>query len=146
MGKWLLTIVLFFIIGCQTPYVVHEDLELVRNSLVIQKQITDHLMDNVVPQNDRQVRAIAEMRLEIEQRFERMAAATNRLILYFQADKEVEFITHVFNIMSNSGLKRLLGDVSTGKEESNDKTLVTIDDSIVYGEHDVWMLSSSKSD
>lgn len=143
MGKWLLALVLFFTAGCQTPHVVFEDLGLVRDNLVIQKQVTDHLMKNIVPQNDRQVRAVAEMRLEVEQRFDKMASATNRLIVYFEADRKVEFITNVFDIMLDSELKRFLSK----KEVSNEEDLIATNSGrITYNEYDSWVLSSSKSD
>lgn len=143
MSKWLLALVLFFTTGCTTPDVVFEDLKLVRDNLVIQKQVTDHLMKNIVPQNDRQVRAVAEMKLRVEQRFDRMATATNRLIIYFEADRKVEFITNVFDIMLDSEFEGFLSK----KEVSNEEiSVATNNGRVTYSEYDSWMLSSSKSD
>lgn len=143
MSKWLVVPFLLLLVGCTTPPVVFRDIELIKNNLVIQKQITDMLLSNVNPTSDRQVEAVANMRLRIEQRFDEMAATTNRLIIYFKAEKEVGFITNIIDIMLDSELKALFGNAR--KEVGNEKNSSTIDDAIVYSGDDSWVLGSSES-
>lgn len=107
----LLTVGCLLLSGCMTPQVVYDDLALVKENIVLQKQVTDALLKGVQPQSDKQVEALAVKKLEVERRFDRMAAALNRLVLYFEAEREVGYLINVLDFMRETNLKGLLGQV-----------------------------------
>ncbi len=147
MWKWLAIPVLLIFTGCTTPDVVYKDLGLIRDNIVIQQKISDILLRNVVPKNGAQIEALAEKTMEIEQRHEQMSSGLNRLIIYFKAEKHVDFIHRVLDFMQISEFDNLLSDAE--KEENNesmDEDLLTRGDIVVYSEYDHWVLSPTESD
>ena len=90
-------IFLFFIVGCTTPQAVHDDLALIKENVQIQKRIADTLLKSVVPQNDGQIEALAIKKLEVEQQYDTMAAAVNRLVMYYGSEQQVGYIINVLN-------------------------------------------------
>lgn len=112
---------LLFIVGCATPQAVHDDLALIKENVQIQKKVTDTLLKSVVPQNDAQIEALAMKRLEVEQQYDIIAAAINRLVMYYKSEQQVGYIINILNFMQESSLKTLIGQVDV---ERNDNELV----------------------
>lgn len=109
MKKWLLGLLSLCLIGCTTPQPICDDLSLIRQNIQIQKKVATMLLNSVKPQNDKQIEALALKVMEVEQRFDRMASAHNRLVTYFGADRQVGYIINIINFMQESSLRELLG-------------------------------------
>jgi hypothetical protein len=105
----LLVLPLLLMVGCTTPQAVHDDLNMVKENVIIQKRVASMLLASVKPQNDKQAEALATKIMDTEQRYDRMAAATNRLIIYFGSEKQVGYIVNIIDFMQASSLKNLLG-------------------------------------
>lgn len=111
MRKLLLLSLVLLFSGCslfETPEAVYKDLNLVKENILIQKRITDTLLEAVQPQNDKQVEALAMKKLDVEQRFDRMASGLNRVVTYYQAEREVGYLINVLDFMQESRLRGLL--------------------------------------
>jgi hypothetical protein len=100
---------LLLVVGCTTPQAVNDDLNMVKENIIIQKRVASMLLFSVKPQNDKQVEALSTKTMETEQRYDRMAATTNRLVIYFNAERQVGYIVNVIDFMQASSLKNLLG-------------------------------------
>jgi len=144
MRKLLLALSLLALVGCTTSQAVYEDLNLVKDNIVIQKRITDMLLGSVKPQNDKQIEAIAIKTMEVEQRFDRMAATHNRLVMFFNAEREVGYIVNILNFMQDSSLKNLLGQAEeeVRNEEICNNVIVLDYDSLLC---DDYRLSSTSA-
>ena len=117
----VLPLLLLFMSGCslfQTPEAVYKDLSLIKENITIQKRVTDTLLGAVQAQNDKQVKALAMKKLEVEQRFDGMAAGLNRLVTYFKADRQVGYIINVLDFMKESGMRETL--LSQEERETNE--------------------------
>lgn len=144
MRKLLILLFPLLFTGCSlftTPEVVYKDLSLIKENVLIQKRITDTLLEAVKPQNDRQVEALALKKLDVEQRFDRMASGLNRLVTYFKAEKEVGYLINVLDFMKESRLKGLLLSADR-KEQENEEMLVSYSD--LELDRDQWMYSTSE--
>jgi hypothetical protein len=151
MRKLIISPLLLFFTGCsffETPEVVYRDLNLIKENVLIQKRVTDTLLGAVQPQNDRQVESLAMKRLDVEQRFDRMASGLNRLVTYFKAEREVGYLINVLDFMQESRLRSLLLSQAEREEYNvfekefqeafiDGQLLVSFDD------FDRWMLSST---
>jgi len=110
MKVWLLGFLCLFIVsGCTTPQPVFDNLKLIKENIVIQKRVATMLLNSVKPQNDKQIEAVALKVMDTEQRFDRMASAHNRLVMYLGADGQVGYIVNIINFMQQSSLIELLG-------------------------------------
>jgi hypothetical protein len=109
MKVWLLGFLCLFVAGCKTPQPVYDNLGMIKENIVIQKRVATMLLNSVKPQNDKQVEALALKTMDVEQRFDRMASAHNRLVTYFGADQQVGYIVNIINFMQESSLINLLG-------------------------------------
>jgi len=109
MKVWLLGLLCLFMVGCTTPQPVFDDLNLIKENIVIQKRVATMLLNSVKPQNDKQIEALALKIMDTEQRFDRMASAHNRLVMYLGADSQVGYIVNIINFMQESSLINLLG-------------------------------------
>lgn len=103
-------------LGLTTPQAIHDDLALIKENVQIQKKIADTLLKSVVPQNDNQIEALAIKKLEVEQQFDMMAAAINRLVMYYGSEQQVGYIINILNFMQESSLKNLLTEAETERE------------------------------
>ena len=145
MRKLLVLPLLLLFTGCSlftTPEVVIKDLNLIKDNILIQKRVTDTLLGAVKAQNNRQVEAIAMKRLDVEQRFDRMASGLNRLVTYFEADQKVGYLINVLDFMKESRLKGLL--LSQVEREYNDEELLVSYSNLVY-DCDKWMYDTTES-
>jgi len=121
-------------IGCTTPQSVYDDMNLIKDNIVIQKRVADMLLKNVKAQNDKQIEVLAAKVMETEQRFDRMAATHNRLVIYFKAEQKVGYIVNIINFMQESNLKNLLGQAEGNVRHGAlcSETIVLDYDNLVY--------------
>jgi len=103
----VLILICLYATGCTTPQVVYSDLNLIKESISIQKEIADTLLDAVVPKNQKQVEAIMKKKMENEERYDRVVSALNRLVTYFQAEKDVGYLTNAIDFAKTSEIKKL---------------------------------------
>lgn len=90
------SLLLVWCCGCVTPQVVYENLDLVRENIEIQKDITDLLLSKVVkPNTPEQVEAIALQKIETEERWDKASKAINRLIIFLEAERYVDYAISV---------------------------------------------------
>ena len=113
--KALALLAITLLTGCSmlgTPEVVYEDLRLVRENAHIQQEISDLLLNKVVqPQNDKQAEAIALQKVVTAERAEYVSNAVNRLILYFRAERHVDFMIFVADYSEVGEVRALLQKV-----------------------------------
>jgi hypothetical protein len=118
---------LLLAVGCTTPQAVNDDLNMVKENIMIQKRVSSMLLLSVKPQNDKQAEALATKTMDVEQRYDHMAAATNRLIIYFGSEKNVGYIVNVIDFMQASSLKSLLGLAEGERNDAICNEVLTLD-------------------
>jgi len=116
MKAILLVLCLFMVVGCTTPQPVYDDLGLIKESISIQKEIADTLLDAVVPKDQKQVEAIMKKKMENEERYDRVVSALNRLVTYFQAEKDVGYLTNAIDFAKTSEIKKLFDKLQERKD------------------------------
>lgn len=100
-----------FCIGC-TPQVVYDDLDLIRENVEIQRDISVLLLEEVVkPKTSKQVQAIALQKVETEERWEYIVHAINRIIIYLEAEQYVDYAIFVANYTKAGDIEEILNKV-----------------------------------
>lgn len=98
--------------GCMTSEAIYEDLELIRDNVEIQAELSKFLLEKVViPKSPKQVEAIAVQKVEVEERYEYIVHAVNRVILYLRAEMYVDLLIHVTDYVNAGNTKEMLEKV-----------------------------------
>lgn len=112
MRKVVILLGFLFYTGCSSQ-AVYDDLDLIRDNVKIQVDLSDLLLNKVIrPETPQQIEAIALQEIEIEERASRIVNALNRLILYLRAERYVDYAVYV-----SDQLNLNLGDLLNKAQE-----------------------------
>jgi hypothetical protein len=114
--KATILVLCLFMVACTTPQPIYSDLSLIKENISIQKEIADTLLDAVVPKDQKQIEAIMKKKMENEERYDRAVSALNRLVTYFQAEKDVGYLTSAIDFAKTSEIKKLFDKLKERKD------------------------------
>lgn len=90
MRKWILGLMLLTLCGCSTSPVVYENMQLIKENYIVQKELADMLLESVKIQNQEQLEAVLKQRLELQDQYDQTIGAINRLVRYFEVEEKVD--------------------------------------------------------
>lgn len=90
MKKFILLLSFLLLTSCAAPIAVMNDLTVIRSNVELQKQISEMLLDSIKIANEEQLDAVVQKKVEIQQQYDMIIEAIDRLQRYFQVESKVD--------------------------------------------------------
>ena len=90
MKKFILFLSFLLLTSCAAPIAVTNDLTVIKSNVELQKQISEMLLDSIKIANEDQLDAVVQKKVEIQQQYDLIIEAIDRLQRYFQVESKID--------------------------------------------------------